>query len=210
MNGALRTNFSGVDGPMCGTLDACGLSGTIDYTTSATGGELFLAGVRRLRHGERRPTLSSALRELKAGRLLTGGYGAMRPDSTAKVFATVSRPGDTTCTDTATPAIPPLDLFGAGRTMHFLMDLPDELIVDGLRTRCPGPMETETLAQGPLAAGHVAAARLGARTISVSLSRPGTFTSDPYSGTRSGAIELRLVRNGVKEKVIHVRKSEAP
>jgi hypothetical protein len=106
--------------------------------------------------------------------------------------------------------IPPLDLFGGGRAMQFRMDMPDEQVIDELRTRCPGPTETETLARGSLAAGQLPLPKLGARTLSVSLSRPGPFASGPYSGTRSGAIELQLVRTGIKEKVSRIPVSEAP
>jgi len=209
MSGTLVTNFTGVDGPLCATLDACGASGTIDYNTSVTGGELIMGGARRLRRGER-PTLRSALRELRAGRLAIGGFGSTRPDAAAKVSGTFSRPGDATCSDTTTAVIPPLDLFGGGRAMQFRMDLPNEQVIEELRTRCPGPTETETLARGSLAAGRLPLATLGARSLRVTMSRPGTFASGAYAGTRSGSLELQLVRTAIKEKVSRIPVSEAP
>jgi hypothetical protein len=209
MSGTLVTNFTGVAGPLCVTLDACGASGTIDYNASVTGGDLVMGGARRLRRGER-PTLRSALRELRAGRLAIGGFGSTRPDAVAKVSATFGRPGDATCSDTTTAVIPPLDLFGGGRAMQFRMDLPDEQVIDELRTRCPGPTETETLARGSLAAGQLPLGELGARTLSVTMSRPGTFASGAYAGTRSGALDLQLVRTAIKERVSRVPVSEAP
>jgi hypothetical protein len=202
LSGQLTTSFTGAAEPLCAGLDACGTSGTIAYSPAATSGRVVVGAERRLRAGER-PTRRSALAELRAGRLVVFGDVELRQDTLAHVSSTVTRPGDTTCTDSVTTPFAPFSAFEAAHALQLRLGKPsEELGPDGLRTRCPGPGESDTLARGSLAAGRIGLGRLGVRSLSVTLTRPGTFASGAYTGTRSGALTLRLVRRRIDERVV--------
>jgi hypothetical protein len=206
LEGTLLTSFTGTGLPLCAGLDACGTSGTISYSPSATtAGRLTVGGERRLRPGEH-PTQRSALAELRAGRLHTFGFLETSPDALAHVSATVTRSGDATCTDSVTPPFAPFDVAPAGHVLQLRLAKPSgELSADELRTRCPGPNQADALARGPLAAGQIGLRSLGSRRLTVRLSRPGTFASSAYAGARSGVLTLRLVRGQIKERVVRRR-----
>jgi hypothetical protein len=157
---------------------------------------------RRLHPGEH-PTLGSALADLHAGRLRVDGVLDTKPGTLAHVSATVARLGDATCTDSLSPQLAPFAVFEDGHLLQLRLAKPgDESAPDGMRTRCPGPTQADTLARGSLAAGRIALARLGSRSLSARLSRPGTFDSGAYVGTRSGALDLQLARVRLSERVV--------
>ena len=116
----------------------------------------------------------------------------------ARVSVTVTRPGDATCTDSGVAPFARLDAFGAGSSVQLRLGFPREESPDGFRTHCSAPSQSDTLARGSLAAGHIARGRVGASSLTVELTRPGTFASGAYAGSRSGALELHLVRASVK------------
>ena len=126
-----------------------------------------------------------------------------KPGTLAHVSATVARLGDATCTDSLSPQLAPFAVFEDGHLLQLRLAKPgDESAPDGMRTRCPGPTQADTLARGSLAAGRIALARLGSRSLSARLSRPGTFDSGAYVGTRSGALDLQLARVHLSERVV--------
>jgi hypothetical protein len=203
--GSLETSFSGVDGPLCAGLDACGASGTIGYTPAGVRAQVVVLAQRRLRTGEH-PTPRTALADLRAGRLRVFGFAGSAPDAVARVSSTLSRPGDATCTDSVTTAFPGLDVSAVSRSLGLRLGASDEQgDTDWLRTRCPGPAQSDILAGGALAVGQIGLAALGKRALTVRLSRPGAFVSGAYRGTRSGALTLRLARRTVRESVRRVR-----
>jgi hypothetical protein len=202
VDGALSTAFSGLAPPLCEPLDSCGVSGTINYVPTVSGGKIGFESARVV-HDHPRVTLRRALRELHSGRLFTSGIARYGSGAIARVSARVARPGESDCVDAAATS-PLAHLEGEGvRTVRLSLG-PSEYDegVDALRTHCAGPAQADILARGPLAAADLPIARLGARTLDITLTRPGTFAAHGYRGTCSGQIELHLVRTSARAREV--------
>jgi hypothetical protein len=202
VDGALTTAFSGLAPPLCEPLDSCGISGTIDYMPSVSGGTIGFESARVV-HGRPHVTLRRTLRELHSGRLFTSGIARYKSGAVSRVSARVARPGESDCVDAGGTSRLAL-LEGEGvRTLRLRLGPPEyDDGVDALRTHCAGPAQADVLAGGPVAAADLPIARLGARTLDITLARPGAFAAHGYGGTRSGQIQLHLMRTSARARVV--------
>jgi hypothetical protein len=63
---------------------------------------------------------------------------------------------------------------------------------DTLRTRCPGPSQSDVLGDSSLAYGSIPFGALGARRVHVTAGADRTFAKNGYAGSRHGRLELDL------------------
>src|SRR5690349_16837750 len=206
--GSLVTSFSGASEPFCRPFDACGLQGTASYAVATSGGSIELFAGRILR-GHERATRRSILRDLRAGRLGVGGDGLPRDGAIARISASLHRTDGSTCTDSGeTVALPPM-LADGRKSLRIVLGAPELSAGDALRTNCPGPTERDVLgSRGSLAEGSVPSAALTAKELRVHMTPGGPFETQAYTGSRSGAIDLDLVRTRMRIRVSRMRLGE--
>src|SRR5256885_3105633 len=63
---------------------------------------------------------------------------------------------------------------------------------DTLRTRCPGPAQSDVLGGASLAHGSIALDELGAGTLQVTAASTRAFSRNGYAGSRRGQLRLDL------------------
>lgn len=196
VSGALGATFAGLPGPGCAPLDACGASGSVTWSMSRISARVLITGSRRV-HGDG-GGLGFGLLALRQGRMRVNLLAFSDDDtesatSTGTASARVTLPDGTVCTDSASGPAPQLD-GGVGRTGALRVTLApvDQPGLDAVRTRCPGPLQTDMSAGGALAAGVLDPRTLGEKTIDLPLRTGGALVGPGYAGSRSGQIVLHL------------------
>jgi hypothetical protein len=191
LSGALVTDFHGISDPACQALGACGTSGTSSYTLHDLSGRIDVLAGGRLRHNRQRPSKRAALRMLHRGKL--SAYADSRLSrARATVSESVASAG-VVCSDSLF-AEPPIVDSRSSRDGLDLLLRSDDLgsPSDTLRTRCPGPSQSDVLGDGSLAHAHVPFEALGTPTLQVNAGSDRTFAKNGYSGARHGQIQLDL------------------
>jgi hypothetical protein len=191
VSGALVTDFHGLPDPACRALGACGASGRSSYSLKGVSGRIDVFGGRRLRSGHRRPAVRAALRQMRRGALPV--YADSRLfHARAAVSETVTAPG-AACTDSMFTKPPFIDARSTGRSVVLLLRSSEPGPPgDTLRTRCPGPSQSDVLGRASLAHGRIPLAGLGGKGLDVSVGSGRTFSRNGYAGSRQGALALRL------------------
>jgi hypothetical protein len=189
--GALVTDFHGLPDPACGALGACGTTGSSSYTLKGVSGRVDVTGVRRLRRGQRRPSVGAELRALRKGSLPV--YADSRLwKARATVSERVTSPG-VSCSDSLFTEPPIVESRSTRKELILLVrsgDLGD--LGDTLRTRCPGPSQSDVLRRGSLAHGGIAVGAVGGKALQVPLASARAFSRNGYAGSRHGQLDLRL------------------
>lgn len=190
ISGSLGTSFAGVAAPLCQSLGACGATGRLTGTFTASGVIAF-SGSRTV---ERRLGSAVALADLRAGRMILEDNFAVSHIAESET-ETLDQPDGVTCTDIARSMVLAQSNGRRGT---------DELQLGGgsgffggddvVRTRCPGPSSQDVFGNGPsvLARGTLSAARLGRPQLTLTLSNAGGFTGSAYQGDRRGSVVLHL------------------
>lgn len=196
VSGALGATFAGLPGPGCAPLDACGASGSVTWSLSRISARVLITGSRRV-HGDG-GGLGFGLLALRQGRMRVSLQAFSDDDSesatsTGTASTRVTLPGGTVCTDSARGPAPELD-GGVARSgaLRITLGPVDEQGIDAVRTRCPGPLQTDMSAGGALAAGVLDPRTLGAKDIDLPLRTGGALVGPGYGGSRSGQIVLHL------------------
>jgi hypothetical protein len=209
MAGSLVTTFSGSADPFCRPFDSCGVQGTSTYSTATKGGDVGIGGYRVLGRHEK-VTRRAALRELRAGRLAVSGDSILADGALARIASSVRHADGSSCTDPGeTSPLAPLTVARARKAAHFVLGSSIYDRGNTLRTDCQGPSEDDVLGpKAALATGSVPVTALGAKSLQVKLAAAGSFRAGAYTGSRSGAIDLRLVRKAARIRVVRVRVSD--
>ena len=73
-------------------------------------------------------------------------------------------------------------------------------IGDSVRTRCPGPSQSDVLGAGALAHGTIPLTQLGAPTLQWTAASTRAFSRNGYAGSRQGQLQLdlQLVKRSVQ------------
>jgi hypothetical protein len=147
------------------------------------------------------------MRELRAGRLAVSGDSIPADGAIARVASSVRYADGTSCTDPGeTTPLAFITLSHARKAAHFVFGSSAYDRGNPLRTDCQGPSEDDVLGpKAPLATGSVPVSALGARSLDVKLGAAGSFRTGAYDGSRSGAIDLRLVRKAVRIRVTRLK-----
>jgi hypothetical protein len=200
--GKLGASFHGLEEPLCGAVDACGLSGVESWAILSRGGTVAIdagAFARRSDHGLR--GLRAAVRRRGAG-----GFVDVEADLRHEVGATsahVEREGGTGCHDSKS-ALPPL-LYTPGSRTGALIRLGEPDLFgaqpDLLRTGCPGPTQAGVVGRRAMAAGRLPLSAVGKRQIVLRLRGGGNFDDGSYAGAWSGGFTLRLRR--AKQRLVY-------
>jgi hypothetical protein len=201
-SGALVTDFHGLPPPACRALGACGTTGTSSYSLKGVSGRIDVLAAGRIARDGRRPSVRTALRRLRRGSL--SAYADSRLwQARASVNQTATSPAGT-CTDGLFTEPPVID-FRTNRSALVLLLRSNDLgsLADTVRTRCPGPSQTDVLKEGSLAHGRLPLDAVGARTLQVVTGSNRTFARNGYTGSRHG--ELRLDLEHVKSDVYTTR-----
>ncbi len=190
-SGSLVTDFRGVPDPACRALGACGSSGTSSYTLRGVSGRIDMIAGRRLRRGQKRPSVAAALRALRRGSLAV--YADSRLwHARATVTERVTAPG-VSCSDSLFTEPPVMDSRSTRKDVVLLLRAGDlGSVADSLRTRCPGPSQSDVLKRGSLAHGSIAREALGSETLPVTLGSTRAFSRSGYVGSRHGQLQLQL------------------
>ena len=198
VSGALVTDFRGLPAPACRALGACGTSGTSSYALRGVSGRIDVLAGGRIARGGRRPSVRTALSRLRRGVL--AAYADSRLwHARASVNQTSTSPAGA-CADGLFTEPPVLD-FRTKRSALVLLLRSNDLgsLADTIRTRCPGPSQTDVLQEGSLAYGTVPLSAVGARALQVRTGSRRTFARNGYEGARQGELrlDLELVRSRV-------------
>lgn len=191
LTGALVTDFRGIPDPACQALGACGTSGTSSYTLKDVSGRIHVLSGGRVRRGHRRPNVRAALRRLRRG-ALSAYVDSRLSRARATVSESVTSPV-ASCSDSLFAEPPVVDSRSTRKGLVLLLR-PDDLgsPSDTLRTRCPGPSQSDVLGDGSLAHGSIAFGSLGERALHVAAGAARTFARNGYAGSRRGRLELEL------------------
>jgi hypothetical protein len=189
--GALVTDFRGIPNPACQALGACGASGTSSYTLRDVSGRIDVLAGGRLRRGRHRPTMRAALRMLHRGSL-----SAYADSRLWRARATVSESvafSDSSCSDSLFAEPPVVDSRSSRQGLVLLLRSDDlGSPSDTLRTRCPGPSQSDVLGDSSLAHGGIPFGVLGNPRLHVTAGADRTFAKNGYTGSRHGRLELDL------------------
>jgi hypothetical protein len=199
VSGAIVTDFHGSPDAACRALGACGANGSSSYALKGVSGRIDVLAGGRLPHGRARPSFAAALRRLQAGKLSVYGQSRLW-HARATVSESVSSPGRS-CADSLFTEPPVVDSRRAAGGLVLLLRSDDlSSLADALRTRCPGPSQSDVLGGASLAHGLIPAAELGAGTLRVKAASRRAFASNGYAGSRSGEflLDLELVKSGVR------------
>jgi hypothetical protein len=201
-SGSLVTSFAGTSDPFCSPLDSCGIQGFSVYSMSAgpLGTSLYVSAQRVLGRHER-PTLASAIRDLRAGRLKIESDFNEETGALGQVTSRVQRSNGSSCVDPGVPATVGLKLERRRAGTRFILGPPDDDGPDVFRTHCQGPDRDDILRGGSLATGTVPLADLLRKRFHVRLTPRSWFGSTAYAGSRSGSIELDVERTDLRAHV---------
>lgn len=190
ISGSLGTGFAGVAPPLCQSLGACGATGQLTSTFTASGVIAF-SGSRTVK---RRVGSAAALADLRGGRMILGDnffFSHIHESETE----TLAESDDVTCSDLAHG---PVFAQSSGRRGSDELQLGGESGpfggVDALRTRCPGPSSQDVFGDRPavLARGTLTSGQLGRPQLTLTLSTAGGFRGSAYQGDRGGSVVLHL------------------
>jgi hypothetical protein len=196
LTGTLSAAFSGLPGPGCELLDACGLSATWSYGVDVKGGAVKLGG--DLPATPRRFTTATALRAVRAGRITLEGEFQLPDDARGETTLRESRDDGSLCRDTVRTDAPAVQVSGQSNASVFHLGWRNaDPELDPLRARCPGPSYIDVLHNGDAAVGAVRAGDLTRRDVVVELSGAAPFAGGGYAGNREGAMSIRLRRLNV-------------
>jgi hypothetical protein len=196
-SGAIVTDFRGIPDPGCQALGACGANGTSSYTLRGVSGRIDVLAGSRLR-GRHRPSVGAALRRLHRGSLSLYAQSRLWR-ARATVSEGVTSPGGS-CSDSLFTEPPDVDSRGNETGLVLLLRSDDfGSLADTVRTRCPGPSQSDVLGAGSLAHGSIPLADLGAPALDVTAGSTRVFTKNGYAGSRRGQLqlELQLVKSSV-------------
>jgi hypothetical protein len=199
VSGAIVTDFHGIPDAACLALGACGANGTSSYALKGVSGRLDVLAGGRLRRGRTRPSTAAALRRLQAGKLSVYAQSRLS-HARATVSESLSSPGGS-CADALFTEPPVIDSRGAAGGLVLLLRSDDlSSLADTLRTRCPGPSQSDVLGGASLAYGTIPTAELGAGTLRVKAASKRAFARNGYAGSRSGELllDLELVKSTVR------------
>jgi hypothetical protein len=198
VSGAIVTDFRGIPDPSCQALGACAANGTSSYILKGVSGRIDVLAGSRLRGGRHRPSVGTALRRLHRGGLSVYAQSRLWR-ARATVSQSVTSPSGT-CSDSLFTEPPVVDSRDSQRGLVLLLRS-DELgsLADTVRTRCPGPSQSDVLGAGSLAHGSIPFAALGAPALEVTAASTRAFAGNGYAGSRRGQLrlELQLVRRTV-------------
>jgi len=185
LGGELDAAFQG--GGDCALVDSCGLTGLTALRLTARPQNLEVSTERSALTPPRR-TRSGALD--RAALSFFGDAEFTTP--AASVTETVARPGATPCRDQRVVEAPGIDAQRVGGRLVLSLGQAQELGYEVVRTHCPGPGQADVYGAGSLVTGSLPLTDLGRRRLTVTLTRPGAFTSFGYAGTRGGALTVAL------------------
>jgi hypothetical protein len=198
VSGALMTDFRGLPDPGCRALGACGATGTSSYALGGVSGRIDVLAGGALRRGQHRPTLRGALRRLRRGAL--SAYAISRlSHARATVNESVSSPA-ASCSDSLFTEPPVIDSRATDGGLVLLLRSDDlGSLADSVRTRCPGPSQSDVLGGGSLAHGTIPFAQLGTGPLQVTAVSTRVFARNGYAGARRGRLllDLELVDSSV-------------
>lgn len=198
-SGSLGTTFIGSGEPFCVPFDSCGVRGSTSYSLALPqGGTTLQVFASRILRGHERPTLRSALQDLRAGRLeLQADFD--EPDlALGHVTSSLTRLDGSTCAASGSQPTVEMKMQRGRAGAHFVLGPPDSRAVDTLRTDCPGPSESDVISESPVASGDVPLSKLAGETARIRLRTSSSFSSAAYQGTRSGEIDLQLARTSIR------------
>jgi hypothetical protein len=196
ITGEVGASFSGLADPLCEPQGACGTAGQLSLALTANRQELDFYGSRIVK---RRVASAKVLADLRAGRLdLSDSAAALTLGG--ELTGTLTGGGGVSCSDRVAQHPTGLSSSATRLVDHLKLDpsspfgLFSATSADTLRTRCPGPGNTDIIHGGALATASVAADEIGAPRLTISLGACGDFTGSSYRGVRSGSIVLTLAR----------------
>lgn len=212
---SLRFAFQGDPGPFCEALDDCGADGQLLLQLPAKRSTMVVEASRTVRL---RQTSRQILSDFRAepGAFAISGFAGLP----ASVAETMSWGGGLSCRDAVTSASlgqepvvlvlgSPNPQSGRRRQSDRHPRLPASLQLAGdelLRTHCPGPTSAQVLGErGVLARGSLAVDSLLQHEQVLALTRPGSFDSQGYVGSRGGELELDLSLRHVEAHTRSVR-----
>jgi hypothetical protein len=194
VSGALTTNFAGLAPPECDALGACGATGRLVQSFTASGDLRFLGARITNRHVGR----NRALADLRRGTMtLSDTFNEQVVHET--VVESSAQTDGPPCMATNSILLAP-GLPNKPHRGHAELVLSDTFDgfgggpPDAFRTPCPGPSAQDILGPngGALATATISDGQLGDRHLSITFQRLGTFTGSAYAGHRSGAVVMAL------------------
>jgi hypothetical protein len=191
------------DAAVCGPLDACGLSGTIDVTPGALrGGSVSLFASAPARR-PRRDLLAAVGLGAGANRsgIAADGGGSAQLQGAIMADLTQTRQ----CRDTTSLSEAQVQLEARGDRVRISLSPAQSQAADTLRTRCPGP----ELGNHTLTSASVARSVLRHRTFTVTL-RGGSFRDGPYAVRTRSTLVLTLRRVRVTTQTYRLPSSPSP
>jgi hypothetical protein len=201
VSGALVTDFRGVPDPACRALGACGTNGTSSYALKGVSGRIDVLAAGRLRRGRHRPSVRTALRRLHRGALPVYAQSRLWR-ARATVTESVSSSG-AGCVDSLFTEPPVVDARSTDDRLVLLLRSDDlGSPSDTLRTRCPGPSQSDVLGGASLAHGSIAFAGLGANTVQVAATSMRAFSRNGYAGSRRGQLRIDLELDDSRVRVV--------
>jgi hypothetical protein len=194
--GALSTTFGGFAEPSCADFDACGVTGSSNWTVTPTAGTFAIdanARAHRADHGIR-----GALAAIRRGPASAFGEARLLHDA-GITTADVSRAGGARCHDSASVPSPGVTAGSfLARRLTFELGGEDVFTAGLLRTGCPGPSDDDVAGLPNPATGSAPLSALGRRSFVVRMRGTGPLGPDGYSGTRSADFTLELRRVSIR------------
>jgi hypothetical protein len=193
-SGALTTDFAGLAAPECDALGACGATGRLVQSFTASGDLQFLGARITTRYAGR----GRALADLRRGAMTLSDTFAQQVVQEAVAESSAQGDGPP-CMATSS-----ILLIGVlpnrprrGNDELRLSDTFDDFgdgSPDAFRTPCPGPSAQDILGPngGALATATVSAGQLGDRHLAITFHGGGTFRGSAYAGRRGGTVVLAL------------------
>jgi hypothetical protein len=201
VSGTVVTSVRGSDDPdLCGPLDACGITGSVTVTPTASTG---LATIRAIGSARRSPA------ELRRALGLSRGprpRGVQRfgdvfwERDRGRVVSDLTRDGAPACSDSV-PIVGGggLNLAFSGRRLKADYGTEGFGVTDLMRTRCPGPGGLD--APSDFATASFPIGILRHRRITLHLTRGARYSSAGYSGRTSPDVTVVLRRTRVRSSV---------
>jgi hypothetical protein len=212
LTGTIGADLGGFPEPGCTPFDTCGLSGKLDYALDVPSATVFVTSWRLLPRGRSSESLSEARRAFLAGRTHVVVNVESGSDSKARVTEELRPGGGSVCRDGHDSDRPQIVTARArnGIRMALLASSSVDPDTDVVRTRCPGPLTGDVLANDRLASGVVPLRALLERRAALTLAARGSFARGGYLGLWHGGIRVGLERTGRRVRTIPAAALEAP
>jgi hypothetical protein len=201
LTGKLTASFRGLDAPLCGPVDACGVSGAASWAILSSGGAVVIDAGAFARRSD------AGLRGALAAVRRRGGRGSLDVRVELRHAAgtsstSVERGGGASCHDTRGVVAPHVFTdTGSGLGAEIALGVPED--TDGprnlLRTGCPGPTQSGVTGRRSIAVGWLPLRALARRRLALPLRAGHRFDDGGYRGAWRGTFTLGLER--VKEHV---------